>query len=400
MIDTFRDTRALRLTRVVLAVLIVFDAVTLAYRTLRGAVAHPLWVESAGWSGVIPRSPVLVISLAVVSAVAAILFGKREGSLIPGALALVSLRLQHEGFAATTGLFEEPYYHVGAFLFGWLGGGLIARLLRARPEVPEERSWGERVSALCGTAMLAGTWMNAGISKLRDDWFEGAGGDVIRLMVLRHTVPGHDTWREPIVNAIASSPRGADAMAWATLVVELSAFGLLLSPRWRAATAVTLVAFHVGTFITAGIFFVQAATLALCVGLPWVAIQDRGRGAAGSGASAVSWKPTREKLARVPAIIASSIGMVATAVLLIPPRSHRVESLLTSQAGSVSHQSASPVLELARFGPVEQATMLDGWSVRTIRAESEAALFFLDDGDGECVLEVRPDSPGAARGPF
>jgi hypothetical protein len=402
MSDPLDDDRTLAFLRRAVAVVAAIDATSMAVRTVLDAPVHRSWIAAAGWAGVLADQPAVVAAIGAVTLALIALFALRRGSWAPGLAALAGLRVQHEVFAATRGIFYENYYQTGAFLLGWVGGALVARAAGARPrESRAQLLWSERLSVTGGTAMLAATWMNAGISKLRSTGLSWADGDEIRLVALRHFAPGHATWRLPLVEWVVARPSVAAALAVSTLVFELGAFGLLFGPRVRAACATALISFHVGTFLLSGIFFVDAVALAALVSYPWIPLVDRLRGRRrDEGPAPAAWAPSPASLRRAALAVAAGaavLGLLPFARLR--QRAHYIDRGKSDPATSVAVMGPRPK---DRFGPLRVGEGIDAvWRVQSIAIEGASAAVDLVDAGGPAItFDISVAGRDVPLGPF
>jgi hypothetical protein len=270
MIERIEGERTLRLWRRGLACVLLFDAISYVARTVPDAREHAAWASAAGWIGAMAGSWAVVGAVGVAAVASIVAFARARDPLLPGLFALALARAQHELLSATLGVFQQNYYQSGSALGGWVAGRAFVRAWNRLDETPIGERDAERIAAYGAMGMLAATWVNAGVSKLRETGLAWATSDGLRLMLLAHWRPGHAIWREPIFLYVVGHPRFAVALQVATLVVELGAIFLLARGRLRVATGAAVVALHAGIWLTSGIQFVEAAALAAVFGFPWV----------------------------------------------------------------------------------------------------------------------------------
>jgi hypothetical protein len=262
--------RTLRFWRRSLAFVLLFEAVSYIARTVPNAREHVGWTSTAGWIGAMASSWAVTGALGAVAVVSILAFARATDPLVPGVVALLTARVQHEMLSATVGVFQQNYYQAAGALAGWVAGRGFARAWSRLHGRPISEPDAERIAAYGAIGMLAATWVNAGVSKLRETGLGWATSDSLRLMLVAHWRPGHAAWREAVMLYVVGHPGLAVAMQVATLVIEVGAALLLVRGRLRVATGAALLGLHAGIYTLSGIYFVEAAALAVLFGFPWV----------------------------------------------------------------------------------------------------------------------------------
>jgi hypothetical protein len=268
--------RTLRFWRRSLACVLLFDAVSYVARTVPNAREHADWTAAAGWVGAMAGSWLVTGALGAVAVLATLAFARARDPLLPGLLALAAARVQHEMLSATLGVFQQNYYQAGGALAGWVAGRAFVRAWNRLDRTSIGDRDAERIAAYGAIGMLAATWVNAGVSKLRETGLAWATGNSLSLMLLPHLRPGHAAWREAMVLYVVGHHGLAVALQVATLATEIGAVFLLGRGWLRVAAGVGLLALHAGIYALSGIYFVEAAALAALFGLPWVSDDKEG----------------------------------------------------------------------------------------------------------------------------
>jgi hypothetical protein len=226
----------------------------------RSAPGAPSWLLA------LAGRPLGVGSVAVVGAVAILIFMRRAGRIAAAAVALAAGALLNEGIAAA---FEGPmrcYFGSGAALLGWIIGTLYAR---ARGPRDRSRRQIEVFAELGAAACLSATYLAAAISKLSAQGLSWADGANLRALVLsQHAVDS----RGPIAayaRLVAAAPSFAFALAALTLIAQLGALAYPFGRRARALSGTLLVAFHLNVRLLVPILFVGPVVLLVAWSYPW-----------------------------------------------------------------------------------------------------------------------------------
>jgi hypothetical protein len=243
---------------------------TYVVRTVPAAREHVAWAAGSGWLGQAASSWLLVSAVGSIAFGAIVRFAMARDPFVPGVVALIATRFQHEMFSAVLGVFQQNYYQSGSCLAGWVAGRGAVRIWSRWATRPISDVAAERIAGYGAMGMLSATWVNAGVSKLRESGLGWATSDVLRRMLLAHWQPGHALWREPLFLFVVRHPDVAIAMQVTTLTIELGAILLLVPGLPRILTSLALIAFHVLIFCLSGIHFIEAAALSAVFGFPWV----------------------------------------------------------------------------------------------------------------------------------
>jgi hypothetical protein len=149
-------------------------------------------------------------------------------------------------------------YAVGVMLLGWLCG---LAWERRRPEEAEA------TAEMGAAAALVATYVSAGLSKLlHGRWAES---NTLRAMLVAHCRVDDASWLGQYARFIVEHARAAEALSWATVIVQLGAVLYLVGPRWRALWGTLLLAFHLHVLYLTGISYWGAMYLLAVWSYPW-----------------------------------------------------------------------------------------------------------------------------------
>jgi hypothetical protein len=262
--------------RVGLAVVGAFDAVALAVQihvVPPSAISSPL-APRALLSLHDQAAPLgLVVAVALVSLA---LFALRRCVVLGGVGAVAALGVLSECHAALLGGPRRAYFFSGAMILGWVFGTTFARGV-ATGTPRRAVSGEERLAEIGSIAVLAATYTGAAASKLLLGGREWTDGNHLRaILVSQHRVDDVSIVAR-YLRLVVDHGSVALALGAATLVLQLGAVALVVSPKLRAAWAVGLLGFHVNVWLLAGIFYAEATALLLLFGFPWGAMTHRAR---------------------------------------------------------------------------------------------------------------------------
>jgi hypothetical protein len=265
------DSQALRIWRLTLLL------VTAAECCLQTGVSY--WQASfrpdeiSGLYGLIALSLPATALLAAITLYALWRFLGPDASLTAGYVALLGMKLAAETFQRVFSAHHQDFYQGGAMLAGVVIGETYARLVGITPERGRTDALEARRFGMTGAlAMLAGSYIAAGSSKVLTGGIGWATSSAVRLMVLSHTEVEGNWWALLIPHWTASSPYLCMALEVGTLIIQLGSFMLIVGPRARRLWATLLVAFHAGIYVTSGILFLTPMLMAAVVAVPWARI--------------------------------------------------------------------------------------------------------------------------------
>jgi hypothetical protein len=152
-------------------------------------------------------------------------------------------------------------FAVGVALLGWLCGLLYA----GNAAVPAA----EELAEAGAVAALSATYVCAGLSKLIKGHFMWAESATLRAMLVAHRPVDGTSLFDAYAQKVIESPQLAEALAWATLVVQLGAPLLLLGRRWRMLWGTLLLGFHLHVAMLTGIHYSGAIYLLILLSYPW-----------------------------------------------------------------------------------------------------------------------------------
>lgn len=262
--------------RLGLALIAAIDTISIAQQ-LAGATpgprSHPhapaLLLALAG-------QPLVVAALTGLGLAALVQFARARHTLRAGGLALAVLALLSESLAAVAHGPSRPYFFVGAMLLGWLLGTAVARAAH-RPGLAGLAAE-QRLAEAGAIAALAAIYSAAGLSKLLHSGVSWADERTLRAIVLTHHRISDDSPAAAYAHFVAARPRLGQAMAIATLVVQLGAPLYLVGPRLRALWGALILGFHLHITVLTGIGYAQAKLLTLLFSFPWPQLLARLRG--------------------------------------------------------------------------------------------------------------------------
>jgi hypothetical protein len=186
------------------------------------------------------------------------LFALRVRPIVSGLAALTAMSVAAQSRELQAGGPMRHQYAVGVALLGWLCG---LAWERRRPEEAEA------TAEMGAAAALAATYVSAGLSKLlHGGWAESA---TLRAMLVAHRRVGDPSLFGRYAQLIVENARFAEALSWATLVVQLGAVLYLVGPRWRALWGTLLLAFHLHVLYLTGISYFGAMYLLVVWSYPW-----------------------------------------------------------------------------------------------------------------------------------
>jgi hypothetical protein len=248
--------RTLRARRIVVCAVAAFDTLLVALFTYQRIGYDPSAVAPLGR----PFTEIALATSAAVALVAFLRYAARRGRLAHGLLAFAASKICFALYARVHPTGHEDFVQAGASFLGWLLGAAFARAAGVdRGGAEPERA--ERWAATGFLALLACTYINAGMSKMIHSGGTWASSASLRLMVLAHYEYGMNDSLDPLRAWVAASPRFCGLLAAATLVVQLGAASLL-GPRWlRRIWTVGLLGLHAGIYITSRILFFEVIAI-------------------------------------------------------------------------------------------------------------------------------------------
>jgi hypothetical protein len=212
----------------------------------------------------------VVVLLTLAGLAALVLFARRASRLVPGAVALGIMTIFSEAHTALAGSTSHFQFAVAATLLGWLCGLGYARRF-------DRRGLDEEALAEAGAvAMLAATYVNAGLSKLVQSgvgWADGATLDAAILSLHRVDDAGA---LGAYARFLVEHPGASRALGGASLIIEAGAFLYVARPWLRMLWGALILSFHLNVLLLLGIPYVLSWATVLLFSFPWPRIAARG----------------------------------------------------------------------------------------------------------------------------
>jgi hypothetical protein len=209
-----------------------------------------LMASALGWT-----APAIALTCA--GAVAVVLFARRWHPIACGVVALTALSVLSQLHALAEGGPMRHEFAVGVALFGWLCGLGWAR--------SGDAAVAEPFAEMGAASALAATYVDAGISKLlHGNWAESS---TLRAMLVAHRRVDDLSLAGRYARLIVENAHFAQALSWATLVVQLGAVLYLFAPRWLWGTF--LLIFHLHVAFLTGIYYWGAMYLLALFSYRW-----------------------------------------------------------------------------------------------------------------------------------
>lgn len=258
--------------RVGLAAVSVADALGLAAQIQQTAPNDLSYPAAPGFLLALHDHSLARGGVTAIAIMCSVSFGRGRAVIASGLGALAALGLLSESHAALVGEPARNFYTAGAMMLGWVFGLVYARGLKDRGlrlPAPDE----ERLAEFGAIGALAASYVGAGVSKL----LRGSFAEVnhLRGMVVSQHPVGDASPLGLYARAVAEHGSLSQALSILTLVVQLSAFLLVVSPTLRRASTLGIVGFHLNVLFLAHILYIEALFLVLLFGLPWPTIVAR-----------------------------------------------------------------------------------------------------------------------------
>ncbi len=206
------------------------------------------------------RSPFIVL-LCAVGLIALVQFARRWRPIASGVVALTALSVLSQMHALAEGGPMRHEFAVGVALLGWLCGLGWAR--------DADADTAESFAEMGAVAALAATYVDAGLSKLIHGHLAWAESATLRSMLVAHRRVDDLSLVGRYAQFIIEHGRVAEALSWATLVVQLGAVLWLAGPRSRALWGTLLLVFHLHVALLTGIYYWGAIQLVFVLSYPW-----------------------------------------------------------------------------------------------------------------------------------
>jgi hypothetical protein len=304
--------------RVGLALIAAYALATAAFDVhdvAAGALAHPAAPRVLLALG---RSSVGVGLVLAVGLYALFRFARRRAALREGLVALVALAILSEAIAALSRGPRREYFSLGAAFAGWLGGLAYARILDDDGVDRDE----QLAEAGC-VAGLAGTYVNAAISKLAANGLDWADMITLRAVVVTHHRVDDTSIFGAYARLVAEHPSASQVLLAFTLIVQGGAFLWLLSPALRAIWGTLLFGFHMNVLFLAHIGYPEARMLVLLLSFPWPRIVRRARALFGKAPAAAPAPGTalwHRQTRWATAVAVSFVALLLVLVWVLPVR--------------------------------------------------------------------------------
>lgn len=347
------------------------------------ALPHP---GAPRWLSTLAGSPVAVLALAVLGAIAAVAYARDRRPLGAGALALVCSGVLVEAAAAHGAGPYRARFFVGAMLLGALLGRVWSRIVGDGDEA--------RAAEAGAVAMLAATYVGAATSKLGGAGLAWADATTLRAVALAHApVDGASpaTW-------LAHAPGVARGFAIATVIVQLGALAYPWSARTRTIAGVGLVGFHVGVATFASIGYWEPVVLLLAFSLPWPRWIPRLRAPpVPTLADRDPWSSALAAANRRANMVIGAIVLAIVAVAWLVPWRRYTE--LHHRPRGLEGGDSQPREPLERFGPLALGDRLaGGWRIDALAREPTRAMVVLrHDTRRRAVLWISAVPPAEAK---
>jgi hypothetical protein len=202
-----------------------------------------------------------LVAVAAVGGVALLGFALRRWPIACGLAALACLSALVQLHVQAMGGPMRHEYAVGVALLGWLCGLLYAR--DAGVHAAEE------LAETGAVAALSATYVAAGISKLVKGHLVWAESATLRAMLAAHRPIDDASLFGAYAQKIIADGALAEALAWATLAVQLGAWMLLVGRRSRIVWGTLLLIFHLHVAYLTGIYYWGAIWLLFVYSYPW-----------------------------------------------------------------------------------------------------------------------------------
>jgi hypothetical protein len=257
----FWDDRSRAPLRVALGIVLLQDLVLLAgtlWLARPSELSHP---RAPAWLIGIAGRPLPIVALSLIALVAVVQLMRGRRTLACGALALVAMALMAESHAAVVGGPARNTFASGAVLLGWLGGLVWGRALGDGDR--------EDLAESGALALLAATYVGAALSKLMALGVAWIDDHTLRALLLTQNRVSDHGLLARYAMLVVEHPRLSQALAGATVVIQLGAVALVLSARLRLVSAALLLAFHVNVALLTGIYYSGNMLLLVAFGCPW-----------------------------------------------------------------------------------------------------------------------------------
>jgi hypothetical protein len=281
---------------------------------------HPAAPFFLAWVG---DRPAVFDLLAIAGAAALVLFARRPAAIREGAIALLVMALLSESRTAARGSVSHVTFEGGAALLGWLSGLAYARAVgpRSTAAAGEPGAYDEALAEAGAAAMLAATYVNAGLAKLVESGAGWASGTTLSAAILSLDRVDDAGLLGAFARFVVEHPGVARGFESASLVVETGAFLYVAHPRLRALWGVLIVGFHVSSLLLLRVVYLPAAAAVLLFAFPWPRIVARPeRRPAPAAAQEIAVDPADHRRAAV--LAASIVALCVSAALLLPARAH------------------------------------------------------------------------------
>jgi hypothetical protein len=357
----------------ILAAVAVANLVSVAIGFWEPAVVPP-HPGAPAWLLALADTPWATAIIATIGIVAALASARKHPGIATTIVWLAASALLVEAAAA-----RGPGPYRGWFFVGAAGIGAV--IGRAWARLGDRRELESAATELGVLATLAACYVGAASSKLLGSGASWADATTLRAVALAHAHvddPGLAQW-------LADAPHAASVLSWATVVIQLSAIGLVLGPVPRMLAVIGLVAFHLGVAAFARIGYWSPVMLLLVFGLPWPRWIARLRTSDPDPAWTITPRADRITLA----ILAVAVALA----WLVPIRDyaaghHRPRTL--DDAGA--SPSRTPI---DTFGPLSVGLALGhDWHIDAIERErSRAMIVIAHPMHGRAVLWVSAKDP-------
>lgn len=366
MVDSMPHEAQFGGLRRALAAVVALDAATFYW--LIAEARSDAMVQHVAVPGIVATlaAPLVVGAVSAIGCVAAVAFGRRQGELGAGAVALIALALLSSLHAQ---LFGSPWRHMffsGVCLAGWVVG-----LVRARVAGwPEDESFA-RVGAV---ALLSAAYFNAGVSKLVFGGVDWLSGVPIQMIVVGQDGLANDTLLGAYRSWVATSPHAAQLFCVLTVVLEACAPAMLFSKVASRMIAVGLIAMHGNIYLLTHIPYVQSIYLLACFGL-FVVPDDE--------------TPIRALGGRFGGAAAVFSGLALLAMMHQGARfsaGHRWHPGMPKVQEAVRPEADPGRREIGPFHLGEEAAV--GWTIRHLDVLDDGLLVVAEDGTGRVDLQI------------